>query len=189
MNEVLGYEEPAMINGGDIKNTGIELALSWRDQIGDDFSYHANVNVATNKNEVTRLAAAGGRIGTDGAYASTLFQNSSYVSVVEEGHPVGYFYGMSYDGIWQNMAQIDAARAAGKAVLADAAPGDPMWTDFDGDGTINYDLDRHEIGSPHPDVTLGVSLGFEWKGLRLRRDRLRCFRTADHAVLPHRPSC
>jgi len=186
MNEVLGYEEPAMINGGDIKNTGIELALSWRDQIGDDFSYHANVNVATNKNEVTRLAAAGGRIGTDGAYASTLFQNSSYVSVVEEGHPVGYFYGMSYDGIWQNQAQIDAARAAGKAVLADAAPGDPMWTDFDGDGTINYDLDRHEIGSPHPDVTLGVSLGFEWKGLdfgvtgfgAFGQQIMQCYRTA-----------
>ncbi len=165
MNETLGYEEPAMINGGDIKNTGIELALSWRDQIGKDFTYHANVNLATNKNEVTRLAAAGGKIGTDGAYASSLFQNSSYVSLVEEGHPVGYFYGMSYDGIWQNQAQIDAARSAGQAVLDGAQPGDPIWCDYDNDGTINYDKDRHEIGNPHPDVTLGISLGFEYKGL------------------------
>ena len=186
MNEVLGYEEPAMINGGDIENTGIELALSWNDQIGQDFRYHANVNLATNHNEVTRLAAAGGKIGTDSKYASTLFQNSAYVSVVEEGHPVGYFYGMSYDGIWQNMAQIDAARAAGKAVLADAQPGDPIWDDFDGDGVINYDNDRHEIGNPHPDVTLGVSFGFDYKGFdfgvtgfgAFGQQIMQCYRTA-----------
>ena len=187
MNEVLGYEEPAMINGGDIKNTGVEIALSWRDQIGSDFTYHANVNVATNKNEVTRLAAAGGKIGTDSKkYASSLFQNSSYVSLVEEGHPVGYFYGMSYSGIWQNQAQIDAARASGQAVLNNAVPGDPIWDDFDGDGTINYDNDRHDIGNPHPDVTLGVSLGCEWKGFdfgvtgfgAFGQQIMQCYRTA-----------
>ena len=186
MNEVLGYEVAAMINGGDIKNTGVEIALSWRDQIGSDFTYHANVNLATNKNEVTRLAAAGGKIGTDSKYTSSLFQNSSYVSLVEEGHPVGYFYGMSYSGIWQNQAQIDAARASGQAVLNNAVPGDPIWDDFDGDGTINYDNDRHDIGNPHPDVTLGVSLGCEWKGFdfgvtgfgAFGQQIMQCYRTA-----------
>ena len=183
MNEVLGYEEPAYINGGDVKNTGIELALSWRDQIGEDFSYHANVNVATNKNEVTRIANDQGYIN---GRTKALFENSSYVSRVEEGHPIGYFYGMSYSGIWQNQAQIDAASAAGKAVLPGAAPGDPIWDDFDGDGTIDYDKDRHEIGNPHPDVTLGVSLGCEWKGFdfgitgsgAFGMQVMQCYRTA-----------
>ncbi len=165
MNEVLGYEEPAMINGGDIKNTGIELALTWRDRIGKDFNYNVSVNFATNKNEVTRLATPGGKIGTASKYLHTLFQGSSYVSLVEVGHPVGYFYGMSYSGIWQTQAQIDQAIADGKAVLAGAQPGDPIWDDDDKDGVINYDKDRHEIGSPHPTKTLGVNLGFEWKGL------------------------
>ena len=186
MNEVLGYEEPAMINGGDIKNTGVEVALSWRDTAGKDFNYRASVNFATNKNEVTRLAAAGGKIGTGSEYTSSLFQNSSYVSLVEVGHPVGYFYGMSYDGIWQNQAQIDAARAAGKAVLDNAQPGDPIWDDFDGDGVINYDNDRHEIGQPHPKVTLGVNLGFDWRGLdfgitgfgAFGQQVMQCYRTA-----------
>jgi len=186
MNEVLGYEEPAMINGGDIKNTGVEIALSWRDKIGKDFNYHANLNFATNKNKVTRLATSS-PIGTDTKkYGSTLFQNSSYVSVVEEGHPVGYFSGMSYSGIWQNQAQIDAARAEGKAVLANAQPGDPIWDDYNKDGNIDYDSDRHEIGQPHPKVTLGVSLGFEWKGLdfgvtgfgAFGQQIMQCYRTA-----------
>ncbi len=165
MNEVLGYEEPAMINGGDVENTGIEVGLTWRDKIGSDFNYNVGVNFATNKNEVTRLAVESGQIGTSSEYASTLFQNSSYVSVVEKGHAIGYFSGMSHNGIWQNLQQIADARNNGQAVLDNAQPGDPIWEDYDGDGTINFDKDRHDIGNPHPDVTLGVNLGFEWKGL------------------------
>ena len=192
MNEVLGYEEPAYINGGDIENTGFEVGLNWRDQIGKDFNYNVGVNFATNKNEVTRLAVAAGpdgigRIGNDDSkYGSTLFENSSYVSIVEKGHPIGYFYGMSHSGIWQNFQQIADARKAGKAVLDNAQPGDPIWDDFDHDGIINYDMDRHEIGNPHPDVTLGVNLGFEWKGLdfgvtgfgAFGQQIMQCYRTA-----------
>ena len=158
---VMGTNAP-YINGGDIKNTGVEVALSWNDKIGSDFNYRVNLNFATNKNEVTRIANEQGLInGQDKA----LFENSSYVSRVQVGHPIAFFYGMDYDGIWQSQAQIDAARAAGKAVRDDAQPGDMIWTDYDGDGVINYDLDRHEIGNPHPDFTLGATLGFDWKGL------------------------
>ena len=183
MNVVLGYEEPAYVNAGDVKNTGFEVALSWRDQIGKDFSYHANVNVATNKNEVTRLANNSGYI--DGQ-TKALFENSSWVSRVEVGHPIGYFNGMSYSGIWQNLQQIDDARAAGKAVLDGAQPGDCIWDDWNGDGQISLSEDRHEIGNPHPDVTLGVSLGCEWKGFdfgvtgsgAFGQQVMQCYRTA-----------
>ena len=184
MNDVSGYEEAAMINAGDVKNTGVEIALSWRDQIGSNFSYHANVNVATNKNEVTKLGTSSGRIGE--STTSALFQNSSYISLVEVGHPIGYFYGMSYSGIWQNTAEIDAARAAGKAVLTGAQPGDPIWDDWDNNGVIDYDSDRHEIGQPHPKWNLGVSLGCEWKGFdfgvtgsgAFGMQVMQCYRTA-----------
>ena len=47
---------PAAINGGDVENTGIELALSWNDRIGSDLGYNIGVNFATNKNKVTRTA-------------------------------------------------------------------------------------------------------------------------------------
>ena len=182
-NAVLGYEEGAYYNIGDVKNTGIEVALSWRDKIGSDFNYHANLNIATNKNEVTRLA---NDLGAIEGQTKALFENSSYVSRVEIGHPIGYFYGMSYNGIWQNQAQIDAAVANGKAVLSGAAPGDPIWDDFDGDGEINYDKDRHEIGSPHANMTLGFSLGAEWKGFdfgvtaagKFGMQVMQCYRTA-----------
>lgn len=157
---------PAYINGGDVENTGIELGISWNDKLGDDFNYNVGVNIATNKNKVTRIANANGYInGTNGV----LSQGTEYIYRAEVDKAIGYFYGMSFSGVWQNQAQIEAARAAGKAVLADAQPGDYIWDDYNGDGEIIYaegaKSDRHEIGDPNPDMTLGVNLGFNWKGL------------------------
>ncbi len=184
LNDILGYEEAAMINGGDIRNQGVELALSWNDNIGGEFLYHVNVNAAYNRNRVTRLATASGRIGDD--KTGTLFQNSSYVSLVEVGHPIGYFSGMSHNGIWQNQQQIEDARAAGQAVLPSAQPGDFIWEDYNHDGVITLDGDRHEIGDPNPDWTLGINLGFSYKGFDFSAagsgafgmQAMRCYRTA-----------
>ena len=162
---------PAAINGGDVKNTGVELALTWNDRIGKDFSYNIGVNFTYNKNEVTRIANDNHYI--DGP-SGVLSQGTEFCYRAEEGKPIGYFYGMSYSGIWQNQEEIDAARLAGKAVLDNAQPGDCIWDDWNGDGVITYavgkdadgnDLcDRHEIGNPNPDVMLGVNLGCSWKG-------------------------
>ena len=163
---------PAYINGGDVENTGIEIALTWNDAIGKDFRYNVGVNFATNKNEVTRIANENGYINGAGGVLS---QGTEYIYRAQIGKPIGYFYGMSYSGIWQNQQQIDDARAAGQAVLDNAQPGDCIWDDYNGDGVITYaeakdadgnDIcDRHEIGNPNPDVTLGINLGLSWKGL------------------------
>jgi TonB-linked SusC/RagA family outer membrane protein len=157
---------PAAINGGDVENTGIELALSWNDKIGKDFSYNASVNFATNKNKVTRIANENHYINGP---TGVLSQGTEYVYRAEEGKPIGYFYGMSYSGIWQSQEQIEQARKDKKAVLDNAQPGDCIWDDWNGDGVITYsegaNSDRHEIGNPNPDVTLGVNLGINWKGI------------------------
>ena len=156
---------PAAINGGDVQNTGIEIALTWNDRIGKDFSYNIGVNFATNKNKVTRIANDNHYINGP---SSVLSQGTEYIYRAEEGKPIGYFYGMSYSGIWQNQEQIEAARQAGKAVLDDAQPGDCIWDDYNGDGVITYaegeTCDRHEIGNPNPDVMLGINLGLGYKG-------------------------
>jgi TonB-linked SusC/RagA family outer membrane protein len=157
---------PAAINGGDVRNTGVEIALTWNDKIGSDFGYNVGVNFATNKNKVTRIANDNHYINGPGGVLS---QGTEYIYRAEEGKPIGYFYGMSYSGIWQSQEQIDAARANKQAVLDDAQPGDCIWDDWNGDGIITFaegDLcDRHEIGNPNPDVMLGVNLGLNWKGL------------------------
>ena len=164
-------KEPPFFNGGDIRNTGIELAVTWNDQIGSDLRYNVGVNFATNKNKVIRVNNLNHYVNGNGGILS---QGTEFISRYQEGHPIGYFYGMSYSGIWQNQAQIDAARAAGKAVLDDAMPGDCIWDDWNGDGKITHaeafdaegnDIcDRHEIGDPNPNIILGINLGLTWKG-------------------------
>ena len=156
---------PAAINGGDVQNTGVELALTWNDKIGRDFRYNVGVNFTTNKNKVTRIANDNHYINGP---SGVLSQGTEYIYRAEEGKPIGYFYGMSYSGIWQNQDQIDAARANGQAVLDNAQPGDMIWDDYNGDGVITYaegaSSDRHEIGNPNPDVMLGINLGLSYKG-------------------------
>ena len=156
---------PAAINGGDVENTGIEIALSWNDKIGKDLRYNVGVNFTTNKNEVTRIA-------NDNQYingpSGVLSQGTEYIYRAQVGKPIGYFYGMSASGVWQSQDEIDAARAAGKPVLDGALPGDMIWDDWNGDGKITYaegaDCDRHEIGNPNPDIMLGINLGLNYKG-------------------------
>ena len=164
---------PAAINGGDVKNTGIELALTWNDRIGKDFSYNVGVNLTTNKNEVTRIANDNHYINGP---SGVLSQGTEYIYRAEEGKPIGYFYGMSYSGIFQNQAQIDQYNAQSlaahpgleKPTWDGAQPGDCIWDDWNGDGVITYaegeTCDRHEIGNPNPDVMLGVNLGLAYKG-------------------------
>ena len=165
---------PAAINGGDVENTGIEIALTWRDRIGSDFNYNIGVNFATNKNKVTRIANDNHYINGP---SGVLSQGTEYIYRAEEGKPIGYFYGMSYSGIFQNQEQIDAYNAESlrqhpgleKPTWDGAQPGDCIWDDWNGDGVITYaegaTCDRHEIGNPNPDIMLGVNLGFTWKGL------------------------
>jgi hypothetical protein len=88
---------PAAINGGDVDNTGFELALSRNDRIGKDFSYNPSVIFATNKNKVTRIANENHYINGP---TGVLSQGTEYCYRAEEGKPIGYFYGMSYSGIW-----------------------------------------------------------------------------------------
>jgi len=145
--------------------TLVSSSLLLNDKIGKDFSYNLGVNFATNKNKVTRIANENHYLNGP---SGVLSQGTEYIYRAEEGKPIGYFYGMSYSGIWQNQEQIEAARQAGKAVLDDAQPGDCIWDDWNNDGVITYAegdaCDRHEIGNPNPDIMLGVNLGLQFKG-------------------------
>ena len=58
------------INGGDIKNSGIEFTINWKDNVSD-FIYGVSFSGTMNNNEVTRLANAEGIINGSGDVAFT----------------------------------------------------------------------------------------------------------------------
>ena len=152
----------AYINGGDVKNTGVELSLTWNDRIGQDFSYNAGFNLAYNKNEVGNIPTEDGIIHGS---SYVLYDNAPEIYRAKNGEPIGYFWGFKTAGIFQNQQEIQDWIAAGNGVLqSNVQPGDVKYYDVNHDGQINDD-DKVNLGNGVPDVTLGFNLGFNWKGL------------------------
>lgn len=148
------------VNGGNVKNTGIEVGLHWNDNIGKDFQYGANLTLAHNKNEVTKIANKDGIIHGS---SSVLWEGAEECFRAEVGKPIGYFYGYKSNGIFQNQEQIDNYK--GPKLNGDKTqPGDVIWADTDNNGTLDAN-DRTMIGNPNPDLTMGLSLNASWKAI------------------------
>ncbi|MGI6224573.1 MAG: SusC/RagA family TonB-linked outer membrane protein, partial [Prevotella sp.] len=128
-------------NLGKVTNSGIELELEWRDQIGD-FHYGVKGEFATVKNRVKEYLGKGTRIEGNG------MQNSSYkLTTFEEGYPLWYIRGYKLAGI-------------------DETTGAAVYEDVSKDGIINDD-DRTDLGKAIPDYTYGVTLTASYKGFDL----------------------
>lgn len=152
---------PPTINGGDVQNTGVEFMTSWNSNVGD-FNYGATITGAYNKNEITKLDAAGGFFSGP---AHVLSQGTAAVSRASVGLPIGYFYGFQTAGILQNQKEVNAyiKPTDGTPYFSDQRPGDVRFVDQNQDGEINDD-DKVVLGNPNPDFELGIQLNGEFKG-------------------------
>ena len=148
------------INGGDVKNTGVELGIGWNDTLGKDFNYYVNVNGAYNHNEVGEIPNEDGIIH---GQTNQLYDNSTEFYRASNGEPIGYFWGYKTAGIFQNKQEIEEWITNGNGVLqADPKPGDVKYYDVNHDGKID-DNDKVNLGNGMPDFTFGFSFGFNWK--------------------------
>ena len=144
----------------------IELALNWNDHVGD-FTYGVNLNLSHNENEVTRIANSEGIIHGS---PNILSEGTTEMYRAQEGYPIGYFYGYKTLGVFQSEKQIAEYT---RAKLSGTAPGDLIFADTNKDGVID-DKDKCMIGNQHPDVTMGLTLNFAYKGFDLRSERASC---------------
>ena len=149
---VSGYFLPADANLGKIKNSGIELAINYRNKIGN-VRYSAGGNITTVKNQVMSLGEIPEIItGTGGAQTHR----------TSLGQPLGYFYGYKTSGIYQNAKEV--SEALPDAFSSALQPGDVRFVDVNGDGKVDAG-DRTNIGSSIPKFFYGINLTAAWKNL------------------------
>ncbi len=137
-----GPKANMVMNAGAVNNRGLELELSWRDQIGD-FGYAVSANAAWLSNKVTYLDPLVGRI------SGRTVQGTNLTTSFEQGYPVWYMLGYVAEGIDEE--------------------GRVIYTDFDANGekvgttiTPGGD-DRTFIGKAIPDMTYGLTINLSWK--------------------------
>ena len=153
-----------VINGGDVKNKGIEVGLSWNDNIGRDFTYSVGANFAYNHNEVGNIPTLDGIIhGKD----NQIYSNAEEFYRAENGHAIGYFWGYKTAGLFQNQKGINDWIAAGNGIYQAAVkPGDVKYVDVNHDGVINAS-DKVDLGNGLPKYTFGFNFNLAWKGFDL----------------------
>lgn len=143
------FPNSPFFNAGDLKNTGFEIVVNYRNQIGKDFNYNVGLNMSTYKTEVTKLTS------------EYLSGNTSRTYV---GGPIGRFWGYKQIGIFQNQEEIDNyVDKNGTKIQPNAQPGDFKFAKLGESGELNDDDDRTFIGDPNPDLIYGFNLGFSYK--------------------------
>ena len=153
---ILGVGAPGsglpFVNAGTVENKGLEFSIAYSHDVSDDFNFSLNYNFTTIENEVLEVNGensfvSGGSFGV----------GQEAPSRMEAGYPIGYFYGLQTNGIFQTQADVDA-----HATQMNANPGDIRFVDVNGDGQIDSD-DRTYIGDPIADISMGLNFNVNYK--------------------------
>lgn len=143
---------PPFVNAGTIRNRGLEFSVGYRKVLSDNFKYNVNFNVTSLDNEVLEVNGENSFI-PGGSFGI----GQEPPSRMETGFDIGYFRGFQTNGIFQTQEEVD-----NHAIQDNAQPGDLRFVDTNGDGVITTD-DKVDLGSPIPDFTFGINLGFTFK--------------------------
>jgi TonB-linked SusC/RagA family outer membrane protein len=149
------------INGGNVVNSGAEIEVAYQKNIGK-LNIDMAANFAYNKNIVTDVPDS----IIHGA-SSVLYNGCEEFYRIQEGMPIGFFWGYEIDGLFQSFEDVaNHVGANGKPLQASAKPGDVKRVNVNGDNVLN-DADKVMIGDPNPDFIYGFRLNAEYKGFDL----------------------
>ena len=153
---ILGTGAP-QANAADLRTSGWELALTWRDRINQDWNYRATVALSDWTSEITKYNNPTGAL------------NDRYV-----GQQIGEIWGFVTEGIFQTNEEV-AAHASQAPIGANWRAGDIKYQDLNGDGIINRGGNTLEdpgdltiIGNSTPRYSFGLNLDIGYKGLNIR---------------------
>ena len=143
-------------NIGEMRNQGLEIAANWSQTLNDNWSFSIGGNIATLKNEVTKIDSEQGYFDT----GSAEFRQRLIV-----GEPVNAFFGWEVTGVYQNEDQVAADPTAQYELSEndnELVPGDFIYKDQNNDGRIDAE-DRVVLGSYLPTFTYGGNVNVSYK--------------------------
>jgi TonB-linked SusC/RagA family outer membrane protein len=148
----VGYANAPWINNGSVLNSGLEFEAAYR-QTKSDWGYTIGGNLALLHNEVLKLDAPSSR---------GLVETGIYATQTEVGQPIGSFYLLEMEGIFQNETEVLLSAFQGNNI----EPGDVKFKDQNNDGYIDNE-DRVHMGSAIPKLTAGLNLAANYKNFDL----------------------
>ena len=143
----VGVIDRTYVNAGEVTNKGFEFGLGLKN-MDHAFKYNVNANFSTLTNRVNKLQT----------YVKNIIDDATHTRT-EVGQPISSYYGLVFDGIYQNANEINTHLFTNKN---GALPGDIRFKDLNGDGQINAD-DRTFIGNPIPKFTYGFAFSSSYK--------------------------
>lgn len=138
------------LNAGVIENKGYEVSLEYTDKKGE-LNYRLGFNFAHTSNEMTAINIGSGR------------QEFGGISRAKVGYPIGAFFLIQTDGIFNSKEEVAAHSKNGVLIQPNAQPGDIRYIDYNNDGIID-NQDEQNLGSPFPKLNLGLSANLSWRG-------------------------
>ena len=143
----LGANNSPYINSGSISNKGIEFTATYRNN-DHELKWNVSGNITTIKNRVLSVGDQGG--------ANYIVQSAD-ITRAQIGHPIGSYYVLKDEGIFQSQAEIDNyKRSNGDLIEPYAKPGDiKFYADPNGKGSINSN-DRVFDGTSLPNLQTGL---------------------------------
>jgi TonB-linked SusC/RagA family outer membrane protein len=143
------------VNIGDISNKGLELSVNAKVIDRKNLSWTILANISKNVNEILKL-------GVNSFAVSGI--NGTQAHIVQEGQPLGAFYGYVFDGVVQQggEASTPVPSWSGNGVQA----GDAKYVNQNDDHVIDSS-DKVILGNVHPDFIYGFSSSLIYKRLDL----------------------
>lgn len=145
-------------NIGTLKNEGLEITLGVKIINQKDIKWSVEGNINFNNNLVEKLRTD----SPNEFYTAGVLSNNIPVLRVQTGQPVGAFYGLKSQGLWDSIGIATASAGLRRSALE----GERRFMDLNGDGLLN-DLDRTWIGNAVPVAFGGFNTTISYKNFEL----------------------
>ncbi|QRM88910.1 SusC/RagA family TonB-linked outer membrane protein [Lacinutrix sp. WUR7] len=137
----------ALVNRGEVRNSGHELELRSRNYSRENFSWNTTLIASKNTNELMDFADSNGQIQSVDSKRAAEWINL-------EGNPISSFYG------WVVDEEIPLEYISNPYHPIGASAQDVYVKDLNGDGKIDDD-DKTILGDPYPDLVWSITNDFK----------------------------